>query len=432
MHLLMTALGSYGDVYPIVGLGAAMRERGHQVSIITNPHFQSVVESAGVEHVPIGSLQDYQEMPENKNIWHPIRGPLIVIRRGIVGLLRDLYAVIESNYRPGETVLAAHALDISSRLMQETVGAPLANVFFSPLMFRSDYQSPRMGPMLLQKWVPRWLRRAQFWFADHLVIDRLICPELNRFRRELGLAPVSGVMRDWWFSPQLVLGLFPDWFAPPQPDWPSQVRLAGFPLWDQAAPSGLPKEVREFLSEGDPPIVFTPGSSMAHGKAFFQAAVQACQLLGRRGALLTKYPRQLPSELPDSVRHFEFVPFSQLLPQAAAVVHHGGIGSSAQGLAAGTPQVIMPMAYDQPDNSQRLRRLGVAEELKPRKFRGPALAQTLDRLISNPSPHEQCRHWAERCDAAQALAASCEALEKLAETSLAARRQPSARLSPRG
>ena len=170
------------------------------------------------------------------------------------------------------------------------------------------------------------------------MIDPLLGPSINELRQELGIeSPARGIFRDWNLSPQLVLGLFPEWFAPTQPDWPGQVALTGFPLWDQPEAAGLPVEVDEFLRGGEPPIVFTPGSAMAHGQEFFQAAVEACQSLGRRGILLTKYPQQLPPALPADVRHFSFVPFSQLLPRAAALVHHGGIGSSAQGLAAGLP-----------------------------------------------------------------------------------------------
>ncbi len=413
MHFLMTALGSYGDVFPIAGLGRALRQRGHDVTIIANPQFQAVIESAGAEFLPLGTLQEYRDLAQQKDIWHPIRGPLLLLKQGITPYLRDLYALIESQYRPGETVLVAHCLDLASRLMQEKQGAPMANAFFAPVVFRSFYHTPKMVKMLTASWVPRWLRRFQFWLADRLVIDRYLAPTLNQFRQELGLPPVKNILSEWFFSPQLVLGLFPEWFAPTQPDWPRQVALTGFPLWDQADAQGLPDEVDQFLRGGEPPIVFTPGSAMAHGQDFFRAAVDACQLLNRRGILLTKYPEQLPADLPPGVRHFGFVPFSQLLPRAAAVVHHGGIGSSAQGLAAGLPQLIMPMAYDQPDNADRLERLGVAASLAPEKFKAPAVARALEKLLTNEKVNERCHHWAKQCNASAALSQTCELLEQL-------------------
>lgn len=412
MHLLMTALGSYGDVHPIVGLGAAMRARGHQVSVISNPHFRSVVESAGLDFVGLGTVEDYEQLSDDPNIWHPTRGPLLVLKRGVADILRELYGVIESNYQPGETLLVAHCLDLSSRVFQEKHGAPLASVIFAPLIFRSSNAPPRMGSSLMDGRVPRWFRRFQFWVVDRLVIDRLIGPELNGLRRELGLAPVRDIMRSWFFSPRLVLGLFPEWFAPAQPDWPPNTHLTGFPLWDQAAADGLPAEVAEFVDAGTPPIVFTPGSAMAHGRSFFQAATDACRRLNRRGILLTKYSDQIPADLPEGVRHFDFVPFSQLLPRAAALVHHGGIGSCAQALTAGIPQLVMPMAFDQPDNVARLERLGVAASLQPKKFRGPAVARTLDEMLSDKKMQRACDRWAQKCDSARSLTESCNLLEK--------------------
>lgn len=414
MHFLMTAMGSYGDVHPIVGLGATLLQRGHRVTIIANPHFRSVVESVGAELVPLGTAEEYAELAANPNLWHPVRGLMLVLRKGLIGYLRELYALIESNYQPGETVLVAHPLDMASRIFQEKYDAPLANAILAPVTFRSFYQSPKMHGMLTDDWVPHWFRRLQFWLGDVCFLDPMLAPEINKLRKDVGLQPpVKGIFRDWFLSPQLVLGLFPDWFAPTQPDWPSQLQLTGFPLWDQPNTAGLSDEVQTFLNAGDPPIVFTPGSAMAHGQKFFAAAVEACQRLGRRGMLLTKYPEQLPADLPVNVQHFSFVSFSQLLPHSAAFVHHGGIGSCSQGLAAGVPQLIMPMAFDQPDNAHRLKTLGVAESLSPAKFRGPAVAAALDRLLTTEKVRERCQHWATQCDGTTALTRTCEQLEGL-------------------
>jgi len=412
MRLLMTALGSYGDVYPIVGLGATMLARGHQVSILTNPHFQSVVESAGLELLPIGTTQQYDELAHNKDLWHPFRGPVMILRTCIEQTLRPIYDYLESEYRPGETILVAHGLDMASRVFQEKHDAPLASVHLAPLGLRSFYDSPQMFGMMMQDWLPRWFRKAQYWGADKF-LDHLIGPELNELRKEQGLPPVCGIFREWYFSPQLVLGLFPEWFAAAQPDWPVNTRLTGFPLWDQAATMPMPADAAEFLATGEPPIVFAPGSAMTSGEKFFEAAVEASKRLKRRAMLLTKYPNQLPNQLPSGVQHFSFVPFSQLLPQAAALVHHGGIGTSAQALAAGVPQVVMPMAYDQLDNATRLKRLGIADFIRRPKFRGPRLAQTLERLLTSEPTHAACRRWSTKLAENNALTQACEQIEGL-------------------
>jgi UDP:flavonoid glycosyltransferase YjiC (YdhE family) len=237
---------------------------------------------------------------------------------------------------------------------------------------------------------------------------------------------VQHVYNGWLFETDLILGLFPDWFGPPQPDWPANVRTVGFPLWDspESVPSfslekmatdpfRLSEEVLEFLSVGSPPIAFSPGSANKEAHQFFEAAVDACQRSGHRGVLLTKYDHQLPANMPDSVRHFGFVPMSKLLPHTSALVHHGGIGSCGQGLAAGVPQIVRPMSYDQFDNSRRLVQLGVAKEVSVRKFTGPTVAAALTLLLDSPTVAARCRDLARKCNGRAALAAASDALEQL-------------------
>ena len=127
---------------------------------------------------------------------------------------------------------------------------------------------------------------------------------------------------------------------------------------------------------------------MRHGSEFFEAGVDACRIIGARGVLVSPFRDQLPVDLPPPFCAIDSIPFSRLFARAAAVVHHGGIGTSAQAMLAGIPQVIMPMAFDQHDNAVRLERLGVARSLLPRRFRGATLARALERAarVRDPSP----------------------------------------------
>jgi UDP:flavonoid glycosyltransferase YjiC (YdhE family) len=285
-------------------------------------------------------------------------------------------------------------------------------------MLWSVHDSPRLKGALLGPRIPRWLKREQFWFADRWVALPLMGPQLNGLRRELGLPAVQRIFSQWLHSTDLILGLYPDWFGPPQPDWPPNTRSVGFPLWDSHPEAQLSAELQAFLAAGPPPIAFSPGSANREAQPFFAAAVDACGRLRLRGILLTKYDHQLPRDLPDTVRHFGFVPLSKLLPHTAALVHHGGIGSCAQGLAAGVPHLVRPMSYDQFDNSRRLVRLGVAQEISVRRFRGPAVADALATLLDSPTVAARCRELAGRCDGLASLSAACDELEQLACKSL--------------
>jgi UDP:flavonoid glycosyltransferase YjiC (YdhE family) len=246
---------------------------------------------------------------------------------------------------------------------------------------------------------------------DRLLLDPPILPALNQLRRELGLSPVSRVFKDWLHSPQRVIGLFPEWFAPAPPGWPPQLRLTGFPLYDEADVHTLDPSLQTFLDAGSAPILFTPGSANRAAAAFFGAALDATRRLNRRALFLTKYPEQLPSNLGDDVRYEPYLPFSRVFSQCAAVVHHGGIGTCAQALAAGVPQLTMPLAFDQPDNTTRLWRLGVARWVRPSDFRGARVASELHALIDDARVTDRCRHWAAEIGRHDAMSDTCDLLE---------------------
>ena len=128
--------------------------------------------------------------------------------------------------------------------------------------------------------------------------------------------------------------------------------------------------------------------------------------------MLTQFRDQVPKSLPDSVAHFEYVPLSQLLPRAAALVHHGGIGTASQALAAGVPQLVMPMAHDQPDNADRIKRLGVGRALKPKRFTAANVARELSALDTEDVRHA-CQAVATRFVGQDPLGRTCELIEEL-------------------
>ena len=186
-------------------------------------------------------------------------------------------------------------------------------------------------------------------------------------------------------------------------------------LFDETDASGILTDVERFLDAGTPPIVYAPGSSDRQASRFFAAAAEASQPLERRAIFLTRYPEQIPPRLQTASRHFDYVPFSQLLQRAAALVHHGGIGTAAQALAARLPQLVMPMAFDQHDNARRLENLGVASALRPRAFRGPAVARALEQLLGSPAVTTQCAKLARRLRSEDPVTRTCELIENLSQ-----------------
>ena len=418
MKIYLCPVGSHGDVHPFVGLARTLAERGRDVTVVVSEPFLELVERCGLKSLMLGTRQEFDELANHPDLWHPLKGPAYVAKHGILPGMRRQFDLLKERYVPGETMIVGSALGFGCRLLHDALGAPLVSVHLQPQMFWSEYASPQLSKdVWMQDWMPRWLKRLQFRLGIKLFLDRVLLTEVNRYRGELGLAPVANSM-EMMHSPQRVIGMFPAWFAPPQPDWPKQAVLADFPLWDESGVTPLGAELASFLDAGDAPIAFTPGSAMVNDTRFFDAAAEACQLLGRRGILLTRHTAQIPAGLPDGVRHFDYAPFSELLPRCAALVHHGGVGTTAQALAAGVPQIIRPLSHDQPDNAARIMRLGVGGRLWPKQFTGKTASHMLKSLLSSSQVAAACLEVAGRFDNSNGLSLAADIVESEIEVRL--------------
>jgi rhamnosyltransferase subunit B len=411
MRILLFPMGSAGDVHPFLGVGRALQERGHDVFIITSGYFEAAVKAAGLQFIELGSAEDFKRVTDDPNLWHPSRAFATIIEKGVNLTYEPVLQIARELNKPGETVMAAGTLALSVRNARDLLEIPLATVHLAPSVFLSSHRMPRIHGAPVPPWAPRWLKALQ-WKLGGIVADRTVLPKLNAFRREHGLPPARDVIRTWWHSPDRVLGLFPEWFGPPQPDWPSQTRLTGFPLFDGEHATPMPAELAAWLDQGEPPVVFTPGSAMAHGEEFFSQAARACGMLGCRGLLMTRYAETVPRDLPPGVRHCEWAPFSALLPRSAALIYHGGVGTCAQALQAGIPHLVMHMAHDQLDNLSRVRDLGVGDGAPPKRFTARWIADQLDRLTGDKATHARCKKVATRFEPKAWMQQTCELIEQ--------------------
>lgn len=413
MHAILVPMGSYGDVHPFVGLGRELRRRGHDATVVTSAYFEDLVRKADLDFVPLGTPQDYLNAAGDPDLWHPFRG-LGVVTRLLVAHMETVYEEIRRRHQPGESIVVAAGIAFGARIAHELHEIPLATVHLQPFCLLSEYETGVPPGVPLARWTPRLVKRVMFQLAD-LSVQRICGKQVNDFRRSLGLPAVRRIFFDWWHSPQRVIGMFPEWFAAPQPDWPSQTRLTHFPLYDEADLTPMDPLLEQFLAEGEPPVVFTPGSGNLFGHSFFQAAVEACQRTGRRGILLSRYTDHLPATLPPTIRHFSFVPFSKLLDRSAALVHHGGIGTTSQAMKHGVPQLIMPLSHDQPDNAARIRRLGLGDQLRPAAFTGRNVARKLDQLLQNGDTKRRCEEVAAQMQQGSGLKQTADVIEELFE-----------------
>ncbi|MBP1775739.1 MAG: glycosyl transferase family 28 [candidate division NC10 bacterium] len=388
---VLVPAGSAGDIHPFVWLGKGLASLGHEVVVVVHRPFDRTMEGAGLRTLAYGTDEDFKQIIRHADLWHPRRG-FELIARVAPRLYPEIVPRVRTELVPGRTLLVGAGIAFGARIAAEAFGAPLVTVQLQPVVFMSAIDPPVIGAGF--EWfrlVPRWTRRALYWLGD-LQSDRLLAPGINAYREQVGLRqPVRKIMRNYWNSPLQVLALFPDWYGTKQADWPAQTVVTRFPLYDESDQVAVPPDLERFLTDGPPPVLFTPGSANIQARRFFEVGLEACRRLGFRGLFVTRYAEQLPSVLPPEVRHFAYVPFGQVFRRCAALVHHGGIGTVAQGLAAGVPQLVMAMSHDQPDNGFRLTRLGVGAYLYPKAFTPDRVAAALGRLTGSPEVARACR-----------------------------------------
>ena len=415
MRFLIHPIGSHGDVLPFIGLGKALQARGHEVQMYIHAPFANQAREAGLAFTSLGEMEDYERV---------VRDPKLVHSRKIHHVLAEAtlesvplaYQAMRDDLQSSSTVVIGTSLSFACRLIQEKYANRAVTVHFSPVVFRSNIQPARMSEFKVD--APAFMRPFLWSLVDRWMADPLYAHGLNKYRAELGLPPVKNLFRDWIHGADVVVGMFPEWFAQKQADWPAHASLTSFPLYDHGDGASLPGEVRSFLDAGEAPIGFTPGTFTATASRFFKVSIEACRRLGKRGILLTRFADQVPSPLPNGFAHFEYVPFSALLPKLAAFVHHGGIGTTSQAMQAGVPQLIRPVVVDQFDTASRTVALGVARELLPWSYRPRATAAALDALIDNAEARRCCDQVAERLKGCDGIELTCERiLDELAKLS---------------
>ncbi|MEO5733219.1 MAG: glycosyltransferase [Rubrivivax sp.] len=414
MRVLIAALGSHGDLLPFIGIAQVLRDRGHAVRIYSNGHYADLVRGAGLTFVQTSEARLLRDAFADPRAVQT-RAGMQLIAEGIAGSLLPTYQAMAQDVVAGHTLLVGSTLAFAAQLLAETQGLPFAVVHLSPSVFRSLHDTPRLDAGTTLQHLPHWLKRAAFAAADRWFLDPLLAAPLNAIRVPMGLPPVRRVMHGWIHEADLTVGLFPRWFAALQPDGPPDVLLAGFPLHDggdEPMPELEPgSALQAFFDEGPAPVVFTAGTANTQSQAFYAVSAAACAQLGLRAVLVAGRRDQLPAQLPPGVIHVQFAPFSWMFSRAALVVHHGGIGTLSQALAAGVPQLIRPMAYDQFDNAQRACRLGVARELLPADYRLPALTHRLSAMLGDAAVRDRCAALAARLAQGDALATVSDALE---------------------
>ena len=399
----------------MLALGQGLRRRGHAVTLLTNPVFADLVGSARLDFVPVGEADHYAQVTTHPKVWHPIDGFGVMWRYLLRPALAPTYEALAELASVEPCIVIASPVAMGARIAQEHLGVPLITAYTAATMLRTVHDPMTLARWRVAPWVPRPARRVAWSVLDRYKLDPLVRPALDSLRGRLKLPRIKGPVFDRWIhSPKAGVTLFPSWFASAPPDWPRQVVQAGFPLYDgDAEQDPAPPWLQQFLEEGSPPVVFMPGTAQQNAGAFYSAALKACIATGQRGLLLGPLAREVVADMA-TVRTVPYAPFSWLLPRARALVHHGGVGSCAQALRAGIPQLLAPQAYDQFDNAMRLERLGVGASLPGGANGLELMSAQLGELLASADVTRACAACADRTSPQAAHEVVAGLVEKLA------------------
>jgi rhamnosyltransferase subunit B len=416
-RIVLTTHGTLGDLHPYLAIARELQERGHKPLIATSEYHRSKVEAAGVEFHAIAPDISHDDRELHRRLTEPKRGMERVIREFMLPVLRttydDLLKVVQKD--GGADLLISQILIFAAPLIAEKTGVPWLSTELQPGAFLSVYDPPVMGAL------PALGRLRGFGSTFHRTVfhfARLVAhawgDPVRQLRRELGLQPGKDPLFEGRNSPARVLALFSGALGEPQPDWPANTLLTGFSFYDEHDSKPEP-ELEKFLAEGEPPIVFTLGSSAAWDAGnFYVESVAAVERLGQRAVLLVgNDPLNQPAQpLPRDVIALAYAPYAQIFPHASIIVHQGGVGTTGQALRAGKPMLVMPFGGDQYDNGARIERAGAGRTIRRKRYTAARAAIELRELIDNPRYRETAAELGQRVQSEDGVRVACDAIEK--------------------
>ncbi len=384
-RIVLNTIGSYGDVLPYLAVAEGLLARGHQVVVAAPGMYRALAERAGAEFAAIRPEIDYDDVEMFRRAMDPKGGAEYCVRELFVPPLRESYADLEAACE-GADFLTSHIFTYAAPILGAVKGTPWMSTVLAPLSFCSAYEPAALAP------IP-WFARLRplgpgvvgFLFSMMKRISRSWSAPIREFRRELGLPADADPLWEGQHSPHGVLALFSSSFGEAQPDWPARTTLCGFPFYDRdfGGEEDDSGRLRAFLDAGEPPLVFSLGSSAVQlAGDFYAAAAAAAERLGRRAVLVTG-SANAPALASDDVLMVRSTSVAPLFAAASVVIHAGGVGTTGQAMRAGCPQLVVPFAADHFDNALRVEQRGVGRSLRRNRVGPKRLASELDAILSD-------------------------------------------------
>ena len=423
MHITLLTIGSRGDIQPFVALGRGLRAAGHRVRLVSHAAFQPLAEMYDLEfglistnpHQILTTEAGQAWVETGTNILGFVRQQMKLTGAFARQILDEAWAACE----PATDLIIFSLFGIPGYHIAERLRVPRMAAWLQPLSRTAAF------PSLIVP--PTWNFGPGFNRLTHRLAEYLTWlpfqRTFNRWRVEtLGLPPLSATdpFKQIYRQQMPILYGFSPTVVPPPSDWPAWIAVTGYWFLDRPATWQPPAALVDFLAAGPPPVYIGFGSMPSRSPAaLLKLVVEALRRSGQRGVLLTGWGG-LPAEahVHDSNRLFmlDSVPHDWLFPQMAALVHHGGAGTTAAGLRAGVPAIIIPFFGDQPYWGRRLAELGVGP--KPIMFKDltvDLLAQAICTATGNPHMQAKAANLGQRLRAENGVARAVHLIEAFAE-----------------
>ncbi|MDQ2745816.1 MAG: glycosyltransferase [Acidobacteriota bacterium] len=416
MKIVLSTFGSLGDLHPLLALAIELKKRGHEIVVNSLEAYREKIDTLGFEFFPLRpDLDPERDRALARELMDAKDGSEMLLRKIILPNLRPMYEDLSAAVG-GADVLISSEVVFPARSVAEKTGVKWITTTLAPGTFLSAYD-PFVPP------TAQWLRHLRFigsgfHGAVYKIVRRMIDSWFTpyyEFRRELGLSDDHNPLFEGK-SELLNLAMFSKVLGKPQPDWHSPTLQTGFCFYDGQNDLGkMPEDLSAFLENGEPPIVFTLGSAaVMDARDFYEESAKAARILNRRAVLLYGIFNETPVNIDDQIVAFDYAPYSQIFPQAACVVHQGGVGTTAQVLRAGVPALIMPYSHDQPDNAARCVRLGTARTIARGKYTAESAAKELRGILSDVNYKAKAVQASVIVNAEHGTKIACDAIEKVA------------------
>jgi vancomycin aglycone glucosyltransferase len=351
MRVLLSSIGSRGDVQPLVALGLELQAQGHKARLCVAPNFKEWIESRGLECTPIGP--DLKKMTGGTEPGKPVLPSKEHSQQLADEMVRGQFQVVAEAARGCDLVVAAAALQIATRSIAEVQKIPYVFAAYCPAVLPSaHYPPPKMGSH--NSFSLTEAENQQLWKEDEESFDARFGATLNEERAKIGLGPASSV-RDSMFTRRPWLAADP-MMAPASPMRGMEVVQTG--AWMLSDPAPMPDDLEDFLASGAPPIYLGFGSMRASDQTG-RVLIEAARAMGLRTILSQGWAGLTRIDMGNDCLLIGDVDHEKLFARVAAVVHHGGAGTTQTAARAGRAQVIIPHNYDQFYWAHRVREMGV-------------------------------------------------------------------------